>query len=195
MRTTCMRAYTLRAVQLQEAVDVMVSHDWPTHVPKYGNHRQLLRCKPAFRAEVEEDRLGSPANWQLLQVRPAAHACVRTWAAQRHFHACKQARPRGSHRSRGERMCFVHTHAARCALCAPLRDATSTAATLQALRPRYWFAGHLHVHFAAAIPHAGPNVPAAAATALPPLAPDAESVTRFVAIDKPLPRRRFVQVR
>lgn len=59
---------------------------------------------------------------------------------------------------------------------------------VQAMKPRYWFAGHLHVAFAAAVPH-GP------AGVLRPGDAGAERVTRFMAVDKPLPRRTFVQVR
>ena len=58
-------------VQLRERVDVMMSHDWPTSIARYGNCAQLLRAKPFFQQELEEDCLGSPANWQLLQARPS----------------------------------------------------------------------------------------------------------------------------
>jgi hypothetical protein len=56
-------------VQLREKVDVMVSHDWPTSIHRYGNAGQLLRAKPYFREDIDNDCLGSPASWQLLQVR------------------------------------------------------------------------------------------------------------------------------
>lgn len=62
-------------VQVSGDVDIMVSHDWPTIVPRYGDTAGLLRCKPYFADEVNSDALGSPANWQLLQVRPDPHAC------------------------------------------------------------------------------------------------------------------------
>jgi lariat debranching enzyme len=45
------------------------------------------------------------------------------------------------------------------------------------LRPRYWFAGHLHVKFAAVIPHAPPAPP-----------------TKFLALDKPLRNRDFLSI-
>lgn len=90
---------------------------------------------------------------------------------------------------------------------------------LHTLRPAYWFAAHLHVKFAALVRHA-PNVsePAATATTNETPAPmetegaaavaDAdkeaatkalepvqqEEVTRFLALDKCLPRREFFQV-
>jgi len=47
---------------------------------------------------------------------------------------------------------------------------------LLALKPQYWFSAHLHVKFAAMWEHAGGKV------------------TRFLALDKCLPRRRYLQV-
>eukprot|EP00658_Telonema_sp_P-2_P052448 TRINITY_DN4066_c0_g1_i3.p1 TRINITY_DN4066_c0_g1~~TRINITY_DN4066_c0_g1_i3.p1 ORF type:complete len:302 (+),score=56.04 TRINITY_DN4066_c0_g1_i3:151-1056(+) len=47
---------------------------------------------------------------------------------------------------------------------------------LDTLKPAYWFAAHLHVKFAACKPH-----------------PDG-TATRFLALDKPLPNRDFLQV-
>lgn len=48
---------------------------------------------------------------------------------------------------------------------------------LHILKPSYWFAAHMHVKFAAVVPHAG-----------------SDAVTRFLALDKALPRRDFVQI-
>jgi lariat debranching enzyme len=48
---------------------------------------------------------------------------------------------------------------------------------LESLRPRFWFAGHLHVKFAALVRH-----------------PGHEWDTRFLALDKPLPGRDFIQI-
>lgn len=59
----------------------------------------------------------------------------------------------------------------------------------QALRPRYWFAGHLHVAYPAVVPHDADG------STLPVGAKRAARVTRFLATDKPLPRRKYVQVR
>ncbi|CAM9856153.1 unnamed protein product [Chrysoparadoxa australica] len=47
---------------------------------------------------------------------------------------------------------------------------------LRALKPRYWFSGHLHVKFAGIVPH------------------DCGHPTRFLALDKCLPRREFLQL-
>jgi lariat debranching enzyme len=46
---------------------------------------------------------------------------------------------------------------------------------LEKLKPGYWFSAHLHVKFAALYPHS-------------------EGHTKFLALDKCLPRRQFLQV-
>lgn len=47
---------------------------------------------------------------------------------------------------------------------------------LKKLQPTYWFSGHLHCKFAALIPH------------------EDEKQTKFLALDKCLPKRRFLQI-
>ncbi|OZC06677.1 hypothetical protein X798_06333 [Onchocerca flexuosa] len=54
---------------------------------------------------------------------------------------------------------------------------------LHVLKPRYWLAAHMHCFFAALVPHSSKN--------------DSENdfqPTRFLSLDKPLPRRHFLQV-
>ncbi|XP_052896453.1 lariat debranching enzyme [Anopheles moucheti] len=101
-----------RLKQLSPTVDVMLSHDWPRAITKYGDETQLLRFKPAFREDIESNRLGS----------------------------------------------------------APCEN------LLQKLQPPYWFAAHLHCKFAALVPHSK------------------EKSTKFLALDKCLPKRRFLQI-
>ncbi|VDL64195.1 unnamed protein product [Nippostrongylus brasiliensis] len=57
----------------------------------------------------------------------------------------------------------------------------STMQLLYDIRPRYWLAAHLHVGFAALVPHVSKD---GAARSAP---------TRFLALDKPIPRRHFIQ--
>uniref|UniRef100_A0A182QEL4 Lariat debranching enzyme C-terminal domain-containing protein n=1 Tax=Anopheles farauti TaxID=69004 RepID=A0A182QEL4_9DIPT len=97
-----------------QTVDIMLSHDWPRAITRHGNVQQLLRFKPAFREDIESNRLGS----------------------------------------------------------APCED------LLHKLQPPYWFAAHLHCKFAAIVPHSETN----------------ENTTKFLALDKCLPKRRFLQI-
>ena len=70
-------------------VDVMISHDWPSGIAYHGNMDQLLRKKPYFKQEIENNELGSPANEILLNaLKPkywfAAHLHVKFEALVRH---------------------------------------------------------------------------------------------------------------
>ena len=47
-------------------LQVMMSHDWPRGVTKFGNTEKLLRFKKHFREEVAEDRLGSGPTREVL---------------------------------------------------------------------------------------------------------------------------------
>lgn len=90
-----------------------MSHDWPRGVHKYGNEQQLLKFKPYFRDDIENNKLGSPSCHDLL----------------------------------------MH------------------------MKPNYWFSAHLHCQFSAVIPHDDDN-----------------RETKFLALDKCLPKRRFLQI-
>ncbi|EWC47903.1 hypothetical protein DRE_02785 [Drechslerella stenobrocha 248] len=169
--------------QLSGDIDIFISHDWPEGITKYGNEPGLLRVKPHFRAEVASGTLGSP----------------------------------------------------------PLMG------MLRKLRPRYWFAAHMHIKFPAVVDHdvpvrtesaadaaaiaewtdgldavesknedeidldmddgdAPPPAPPpqkkpapetnsnSKATQLYPSPPTANTRTRFLALDKLLPRRDFLQI-
>ncbi|KAL9700669.1 hypothetical protein quinque_004110 [Culex quinquefasciatus] len=101
-----------RLKQLSPKVDILLSHDWPRGITDFGNKNQLLRFKPHFREDIEDNKLGSP----------------------------------------------------------PCED------LLMTLRPPYWFAAHLHCKFSALVQH------------------DEGESTKFLALDKCLPKRRFLQV-
>ncbi|VDN07761.1 unnamed protein product, partial [Thelazia callipaeda] len=63
------------------------------------------------------------------------------------------------------------------------RNAIGNPISMNLLHPRYWLAAHMHCFFAALVPHSDKN--------------DTEDVfepTRFLSLDKPLPRRHFLQV-
>lgn len=56
---------------------------------------------------------------------------------------------------------------------------------LKELQPAYWFSAHMHVKFPAVVPHAVPR------SSQPP---DQPACTHFLALDKCLPGRGFLQV-
>ena len=118
---------TFRLKQLARSPpDIMLSHDWPRGVYKYGDVDQLLRCKRHFHDDIANDTLGS---------RP-------------------------------------------------------TQEVMETLKPSYWFSAHLHVKFAAIVEHGDS----------PPIAPSTTAeaknnrTTKFLALDKCLPKRRFLQI-
>lgn len=71
-------------------IDVFLSHDWPARIYEHGNKEQLLRFKPAFRADMQSrDGLGSPITQPLIyQLKPkrwfAAHLHCRFYAKVEH---------------------------------------------------------------------------------------------------------------
>ncbi|CDK28621.1 unnamed protein product [Kuraishia capsulata CBS 1993] len=45
---------------------VILSHDWPEGIPNFGNLEYLLRKKPFFKTDIGTGKLGSPVNRELL---------------------------------------------------------------------------------------------------------------------------------
>nr|XP_018916655.1 PREDICTED: lariat debranching enzyme isoform X2 [Bemisia tabaci] len=55
-----------RMKQLSSSLDIMISHDWPKGIWEHGNRNQLLRHKPFFRDDMDNDKLGSEPCRELL---------------------------------------------------------------------------------------------------------------------------------
>ncbi|KAF3446158.1 hypothetical protein FNV43_RR11337 [Rhamnella rubrinervis] len=102
-----------KLMQVEEPIDIFLSHDWPLGITDCGDWKKLVRTKHFFEKEIQERTLGS---------KPAAKL-------------------------------------------------------LEKLKPPYWFAAHLHCKFSALVQHGEDG-----------------SVTNFLALDKCLPGRKFLQI-
>ena len=61
-----------KLLQIRTQVDVGISHDWPRAIEKHGNARELWRMKPDFKQESEDGTLGSlAAAYVCDRLRPA----------------------------------------------------------------------------------------------------------------------------
>ncbi|KAK0574701.1 hypothetical protein LWI29_027689 [Acer saccharum] len=118
-KTTISSVYHVREydvhklLQVEEQIDIFLSHDWPLCITDYGNWKELVRHKPHLTSQIQDRILGS---------EPAAKL-------------------------------------------------------LKKLKPSYWFSAHMHCEFSALVQH-GKNGPS----------------TRFLALDKCLPGRKYLQV-
>ncbi|KAI1411231.1 lariat debranching enzyme, C-terminal domain-containing protein [Hypoxylon sp. FL1857] len=57
---------------LREQVDVGLSHDWPRGIEKHGKSKALWKMKPDFKQESRDGRLGNPAaEYVMDRLRPA----------------------------------------------------------------------------------------------------------------------------
>ena len=83
------REYNIRRLSLLSPPDIFLSHDWPASIEHYGNLPQLLKRKPFFRTDIDNGQLGSPPMMGLLrQLHPkwwfAAHLHTKFEAVVRH---------------------------------------------------------------------------------------------------------------
>ncbi|KAJ8586336.1 DBR1-domain-containing protein [Rhizopogon salebrosus TDB-379] len=83
------REYNVRRLSLLSSPDIFLSHDWPQHIEQHGDTQGLLRRKPFFRQDVQTGNLGSPPLMGLLQtLKPqwwfSAHLHVRFQATVQH---------------------------------------------------------------------------------------------------------------
>ena len=175
--------------QTRRPLDIMLSHDWPRGIERHGDTASLLRKKKFFRQEVEDNTLGSPANEDVLRaIKPrwwfSAHLHVKFEATVRHSTI-------GGDATAEDRK----------------RPAEVTAAT--GLVPSQ-IAGSSTTNIAdnseqAAAEHADDNVDDGRTTSFIGLEsstcptessiPDlTEQMTRFLSLDKCLPRRQHLQI-
>lgn len=61
------REYNVRRLALLSSPDVFLSHDWPCGVEQHGDLNDLLRRKPFLRGDIQSKQLGSPPLMSLLR--------------------------------------------------------------------------------------------------------------------------------
>ncbi|KAJ2720748.1 lariat debranching enzyme [Coemansia sp. Benny D115] len=81
------RSYeAFKVLQIRQPLDIVVSHDWPQNIERFGDLKGLLRHKPYFKDEIERGDLGSPVNAMLLErLRPQ-------WWFSAHLHSRFEAK-------------------------------------------------------------------------------------------------------
>jgi lariat debranching enzyme len=78
-----------KLLHIRSQVDVGLSHDWPQGIEWLGDHESLFRVKEYFRVEAEDGTLGSPPAKEVLDwLRPqywfsghmhVKYACIKTF--------------------------------------------------------------------------------------------------------------------
>jgi lariat debranching enzyme len=65
------REFDVHKLSLLKQPTILMSHDWPRGIHQYGDHRSLLARKPYFKHDIEKGELGSePAEMLLKKLTP-----------------------------------------------------------------------------------------------------------------------------
>lgn len=201
-------------MQLEGAIDVFVSHDWPRGITQYGDVQQLLRHKQYFQQEVRiwklicdclfmswEQTLLHMDVWISQKIYHCLHSIIvnlksvmyppwikpHSWTKKKknpHYFLDMEVRPKlVSERKRCKKHTTHDVDGLTHLLFQPWQiqenrlGSNAGEELLHKLKPDYWFSAHLHTKFAALVNH-----------------PNSNKSTKFLALDKCLPHRRFLQV-
>ena len=103
---------------LSQPIDLFMSHDWPRGVYHHGDLDRLLRLKPYFKDEIENNSLGSPPAEELLHhLRPAYW-----FSAHLHAKFAGIVNHEKVDTERGQRLGFPSTKFLALDKCLPQRD-------------------------------------------------------------------------
>ncbi|KAK1236408.1 lariat debranching enzyme [Marasmius sp. AFHP31] len=166
------REFNVRKLSLLPSPQVFLSHDWPVGIDQYGDFKALIRRKSHFREEINNGTLGSPPLMGLLRtLKPE-------WWFSAHLHCRFDATV--VHQNDQGSASTAGTNPDEIAIEDDFDDSTNDVSNKQ--------------------PHSTSNpdeialddeeeevVPVPTARAPP-------SVTRFIALDKCLPKRDFLEV-
>ncbi|TPX75082.1 hypothetical protein CcCBS67573_g03647 [Chytriomyces confervae] len=201
-----------RVSQLTNPIDIFVSHDWPRGIYHYGDKKRLLSVKSFFEHEVNTNTLGSQVNERLLYLlKPrfwfSAHLHVKFAALVNHSlleqNKAKAWAPPTAPPARPAQVAPVPVvnpdaidivdsddEAEGEAVAATEKVETAIVEEEKPVAPKIVDVADTQEEPAAA----GVQEQATATEAEEPQKPKEPQVTRFLALDKCLPRRDFLQV-
>ncbi|KAI8964694.1 lariat debranching enzyme, C-terminal domain-containing protein [Daldinia sp. FL1419] len=191
---------------LREQVDIGLSHDWPREIEKHGNSSALWKMKPDFKQESIDGSLGNPAATYVMdRLRPAywfsAHlhckfAAVKTYDPPNNVEpssnkaaAVQEATAGGSSTNPDEIDLDMEDDNHPPANSAEVADSTQPTDTPAPGGVSDELRAQLPASFAGPAPSQPKVIPG---QPVPPTITN--TTTRFLALDKCLPGRKFVQL-
>ncbi|KAG6896541.1 hypothetical protein C0992_007537 [Termitomyces sp. T32_za158] len=161
------REYCIRKLSLLPQPDIFISHDWPQSIEHYGDLRGLLRHKRYFKADIDAGCLGSPPLMGLLKtLKPK-------WWFSAHLHTRFEATVPHDDSARTSNESRSLTVENPDEILIEDDEMIETPSNISKNNPD-------EITLSDEEQHVQP----------PPMA----SVTKFLALDKCLPRRRFLEV-
>jgi lariat debranching enzyme len=175
------KPYSIETIKLTGPA-IFLSHDWPAGIEHFGNIQALMRRKPHFRSDSAKGELGSPPYMGLLKtLRPqwwfSAHLHVRFEAEVVHEGGGPPTAPTPVVAANPDEIAIDEDDEA---LDQPQAGATSQKETASANPDE--------ITLDEEEDEVAPPPP-------PPPPPPPSSKTRFLALDKCLPKRQFLEVR
>ncbi|EJD51938.1 DBR1-domain-containing protein [Auricularia subglabra TFB-10046 SS5] len=194
------REYDILKLSLLSRPDIFLSHDWPQGIEHHGDLARLLQRKSFFKADIDSGRLGSPPMMTLLRkLQPkrwfAAHLHVRYEAAVHH----------GQHGSLGlqnpDEIVMDEEEAPAANPDEIVLDDLDDTSALPAANPDEISIDDTEAPSTDPVPvSSNPDeivMDSAAGNEAPPAQtppPSSPRVTQFLALDKCLPKRAFLEV-
>ncbi|KAL0581113.1 lariat debranching enzyme [Marasmius crinis-equi] len=168
------REFNVRKLSLLPSPQVFMSHDWPVGIDQYGDYKALIRRKSHFREEINNGTLGSPPLMGLLRtLKPE-------WWFSAHLHCRFDATVVHENHQHEQEGTSTGANPDEIAIEEDLDEDNNAAPTTQARVTNNPDEITLEDEEEAVV--------AAPAAQAPP------SVTRFIALDKCLPKRDFLEV-